>query len=93
LGVLSLGRGISFPRCRSADGKASVPISLAGLDKRGRHFRAGHGDPLEDADYLGIGRTAVTAGPVCQSTPLVGSASKAIPRMLQGAASDGNADG
>ena len=27
--------------------KASVPISLVGLDKRGRlHFRAGHGDPL-----------------------------------------------
>ena len=36
-----------FPDADPAVVKASVPISLVGLDKRGRlHFRAGHGDPL-----------------------------------------------
>jgi len=35
------------PRLKAPVVKASVPISLVGLDKRGRlHFRAGHGDPL-----------------------------------------------
>ncbi len=36
-----------FPDADPPVVKASVPISLVGLDKRGRlHFRAGHGDPL-----------------------------------------------
>ena len=45
-GRLSLGRGYRFPDA-TAVVKASVPISLVGLDKRGRlNFRTGHGDPL-----------------------------------------------
>ena len=35
LGVLSLGRGIRFPDADPPVVKASVPISLVGLDKRG----------------------------------------------------------
>jgi hypothetical protein len=39
-----------FPDADPPVVKASVPISLVGLDKRGRlHFRAGHGDPLGQA--------------------------------------------
>ena len=37
-----------FPDADPPVVKASVPISLVGLDKRGRlHFRAGHGDPMD----------------------------------------------